>query len=107
MENDFINGLFFKKPSEKAPQFIKGKLSIKKIDFITWLNEQDVEWVNIDLLESKKGTYYAKVDEWKPNQEGLSQSDKEEIKNAREQHNSGFDNINNDNSEISVDQIPF
>jgi len=73
METDkkFIDGLFVKKPSNTAPSFIKGKISFKKDKFINWLNTQEGEWVNVDILESQKGEYYAKVDDWKPNQEAV------------------------------------
>jgi len=103
METDkkFIDGLFVKKPSNTAPSFIKGKISFKKDKFVNWLNLQQGEWVNVDILESQKGEYYAKVDEWKPNQE-VSKEQGEEIKNMREEHNqkSDFDSITPEN-------IPF
>jgi hypothetical protein len=107
-DTKFIDGFFCKKPSEKAPQFIKGKVSIKKDKFINWLNTQETEWVNIDILESQKGEFYGKVDEWKPNaqpeQKDSTTSDFDEIKAIREQHNS---QINNNEGEISASDIPF
>ena len=69
-KTEFINGLIFKRPSENAPDFVKGKLSIKRLDLIEWLNTKQDEWINIDLLESKKGTYYSKVNTYKKEAQG-------------------------------------
>jgi len=67
----FIDGLFAKKPHEKAPDFVKAKLSIKREDMLKWLGEQSDEWINIDVKESgKTGKWYAAIDEWKPNNDG-------------------------------------
>lgn len=100
---EFITGLFTKKPSDKAPQFLKAKVSIKKQDFINWLHTQESEWVNIDILESKKGEYYAKVDDWKPNQQnGLSNDDVKQIQELRGEPK-GVDAFD----EIDSSSIPF
>lgn len=89
----FVNGMAFRKPSEKAPDFIKGKLSIKVEDFKRFLDENQKDgWVNIDLKESKQGNYYAAVDDWVPTQEA----------------NPEQDSVSQDNDETSADQnIPF
>ena len=65
-EQNFIKGLIVKAPSEKAPDFVKAKLSIKREELISWLNTQEGEWINADILVSKEGKYYAKLDTWKP-----------------------------------------
>jgi len=57
---------FIPKDISNAPDFVKGKVSIKKDEFITFLNEQDWDWVNLDILESKEGKLYAKLNDWKP-----------------------------------------
>jgi hypothetical protein len=49
---EFPQGLIFKLPREKAPDFIKGSLSIKRAD--------------LDLKEGKSGKGYAAVNNWKP-----------------------------------------
>lgn len=67
MEKEFINGLSAKKPHEKAPDFVKSKLSIKRLDLIKYLQEQEDEWINADLKESNAGKYYIERDNWKPN----------------------------------------
>lgn len=68
-EVEFIDGLIFKPPHEKAPDFVICKFSIKREQLIEWLEDRDDEWINADVKESKGGKYYASVDNWKPNQE--------------------------------------
>ena len=65
----FVNGLIVKKPNEKAPDFIKANISIKREDLIEWLNSQQGDWVNVDIKESQGGKWYAEVNDWKPKQE--------------------------------------
>lgn len=62
---EFPKGLFANKPHEKAPDFIKAGLNIKRDEFIEWLKGQP-ESVNLDIKESKDGKWYASVNEWKP-----------------------------------------
>lgn len=66
MDKEFINGLIVKKPHLKAPDFVKANLSIKRQDLIEWLQNKTDEWINIQIKESQKGTFYAQVDNWKP-----------------------------------------
>ena len=49
---EFPKGLFANKPHEKAPDFIKAGLNIKRDEFIEWLKGQP-ESVNLDIKESK------------------------------------------------------
>ena len=63
---EFPKGLFANKPHEKAPDFVKAGLNIKRDEFIEWLKSQP-ESVNLDIKESKDGSkWYASVNEWKP-----------------------------------------
>ena len=66
---DFVDGLMAKKPNEKAPDFVKCALSIKREDLIAWLTSQTDEWINVQVKESKGGKWYAEVDTWKPRSE--------------------------------------
>ena len=66
---DFVDGLMAKKPNEKAPDFVKCAISIKRADLITWLTGQTDEWINVQVKESKGGKWYAEVDTWKPRNE--------------------------------------
>lgn len=63
----FIDGLIVKAPNDRAPDYVKAKLSIKREELIGWLQQQPGEWVNADIKVSQGGKWYAAVDDWKPN----------------------------------------
>lgn len=69
MQTTFVEGLYIKKPNEQAPDFVKGKVSInveKLLNFINFNKEHITNgYLNIDLLESKKGELYFKLNTWK------------------------------------------
>lgn len=62
----FAEGVYFKAPAENAPDFVFGKISLKRQQVIDWLSGLDGEWVNLDVKESKGGKIYCSVDTWKP-----------------------------------------
>ena len=62
----FADGLKVSKPHENAPEFVKGRISIKRETLIDWLNKQEGTYINLDIKESKSGNLYAAVDNWKP-----------------------------------------
>lgn len=69
----FIDGLRVFPPRAKAPDFIKGALLINRDEMIAWLQGQPDEEIRVDIKASKppKTTWYASVDNWKPeNQQG-------------------------------------
>jgi len=77
-EIEFINGLIFKAPNEKAPDFVKAKGSIKVSELMAWLDGRETEWVNFDVKVSKAGKWYAAIDTWEPTKdqqyaEGMTQ----------------------------------
>ena len=67
MENVFIDGLSITKPSGNAPKFVIGKVSMNLDKLIPFLQDKANAkgWVNIDLLESKGGKLYFKLNEYK------------------------------------------
>ena len=65
-DNNFINGLIVKAPNERAPEYVKAKLSIKREELIAWLQGQPGEWITADIKVSQNGKWYAAVDTWKP-----------------------------------------
>jgi len=69
MTKIFVNGLSAKKPRDNAPDWIKCNISLKVDDLKAWLAEQNEEWVNVQVCESKNGNWYAEVDTWKPKNE--------------------------------------
>ena len=72
----FANGIIYKEPSAKAPDFVVGSLSVKKSEFIPFLDSQSGDWVNLQIKLSKAGKPYISLDTWKP--------DKEETKEPKE-----------------------
>lgn len=66
--SDLPKGFFFDRPREGAPDFVKGKLGIKVDDAVEFLreNRNDKGYVNLDLLVSKEGKPYLKLNDWKP-----------------------------------------
>lgn len=72
MSNDkkFIDGLIVKAPNERAPDYVKAKLSIKRVELAAWLLEQTGDWINADVKVSQSGKWYAAVDDWKPENGG-------------------------------------
>ena len=77
-DNNFVSGLYVKAPHEKAPDFVKCGISIKRADLGNWLREKDDEWINIQVKESQGGKWYAEVDTWKPDSETAAPA-KEEV----------------------------
>lgn len=65
-EQDFPKGIFAKMPHANAPDFVKAKISIKRIEAIDWINSQIGEYINLDLKVSKEGKMYLSIDTWKP-----------------------------------------
>lgn len=95
MENKLVEGLFVNNPRENAPDFVKGGLSINVGKFVDYLhqNANARGYVNIDLLVSKDGKLYAKLNDWKPTEKPMTKDEEIEIADA--------------DSEIDVKNIPF
>jgi len=88
-DKQFVNGMFPSRP-ENAPDFIKMKISLKRDEFLEFMRtttKEDV-WINIDIKESRAGKLYAERNTWK----------KPESKD---------ESINNNNSNIKEEDIPF
>lgn len=67
--SELAKGLYFDRPREGAPEFVKGRMSIKVDEAIVMLKEKknDKGYVNLDLLMSKDKTkFYFTVNDWKP-----------------------------------------
>lgn len=80
-DNKFINGLIVKEPNERAPDYVKARLSIKRAELIAWLQSEQGEWINADIKVSQGGKWYAAVDDWKPD----SQRGQQPSRPARQQ----------------------
>lgn len=68
-EVEFVDGLIIKAPHDKAPNFVKCGISIKRKELGNWLRGKDDEWINLQVKASKDGKWYAQVDNWKPSKE--------------------------------------
>ena len=67
-ETIFVDGLIFTRPHEKSPDFVKGGIAIKVDELIAFLQKHKKAdgWVNADLLKSKQGKLYFKLNTWEP-----------------------------------------
>ena len=68
-EKEFVDGLIVKPPHEKAPDFVKCSISIKRKDLGNWLRKKSDDWINLDVKVAKSGKWYAEVNDWKPQQD--------------------------------------
>jgi hypothetical protein len=89
---EFVEGLNAKSPGDKAPEYVKAKLSMKREALIAWLQQREGEWVNAEIKVSKSGKWYVAVDAWKPNSDGQSDlpSPRRESKPAHADASNGF-----------------
>lgn len=68
-EKVFAEGIYLKKPGEKAPDFIKANISIHVEKLTEWLKTQPVDekgYIRLVGKESQGGKSYFEVDTWKP-----------------------------------------
>lgn len=66
----FVEGLIVKAPSDRAPEYVKAGLSIKREELIAWLQQQDGEWINADVKEARSGKWYVAVNNFRANSNG-------------------------------------
>jgi hypothetical protein len=64
-DKEFPDGLMAKEKHPNAPEFVVCGLSIKRKDLGNWLRSKDDDWINLQVLRSRKGTLYVAVDNWK------------------------------------------
>jgi len=65
-DKQFIPGLYVKPPHEKAPDYVKCKISLKRAEVAAYLASQSEGWINLDVKVSKDGKWYAEINTWKP-----------------------------------------
>lgn len=58
--NDFPKGINFYPPHEKAPDFVKGAITIQRDTMMEWLSQQK-DTVRLDVKESKEGKLYLAI----------------------------------------------
>jgi hypothetical protein len=64
-EKVFAEGLNFKR-NDNAPEWVIGKLSTNKVQHIKWLEQQEGDWVNMNIAKGQSGKFYIELDTWKP-----------------------------------------
>lgn len=72
----FVSGLFFNNPSDKAPEYVKGKLTVYVDQFYGFLmsnkhllkeDKNGKKYIKIDMKTSQKDNkMYFEVDTWEP-----------------------------------------
>lgn len=62
----FADGFSFKR-SEKAPDFVVGRLSMKVDEAVAFL-KQNIKngWVNVNIKTARSGNYYVELDTYEP-----------------------------------------
>lgn len=68
-EKKYVKGLYYNFKHEKAPEFVLGKIAIKKLDFVEWLKitpANDKGYINCDILMGKEKPYIV-LNEYKKN----------------------------------------
>jgi hypothetical protein len=76
----FVNGLIPKR-NDNAPDYAICKVSVKKSEFIPFLNTLEGDWANMEIMRSKAGKLYVKMDTFEPDQAEVA---KQGIANARQ-----------------------
>lgn len=110
---EFVDGLFVDKPHDKAPDFIKCSISIKRSALISWLSQKEDDRINIDVKESKAGKWYASVNDFKPNKQDVTAQQNQGVTNHTSAGQQGAVNQTNANQQSVVandfddSDIPF
>jgi hypothetical protein len=92
-ETEFVDGLRVYAPHERAPDFVKASISIKRAELIAWLQSREGDWVNVDVKESKGGKWYAAVNDYNRDERAPSKP----VKDCPQPDQGGFED----------DSIPF
>ena len=71
-EKEFVDGLIVKAPNDKAPEFVKCAISIKRSELISWLSQKTDDWINLDVKVSQKGKWYCEVNNWQPSKQDVT-----------------------------------
>lgn len=91
---EFVPGLIVKAPHERAPEFVKAQISIKREELLAFLKDKEDEWINADVKVSKGGRWYCAVSNFK----------KEAKEGGQEPRRGGSSKVGGGSIE---DEIPF
>jgi hypothetical protein len=71
-EKIFADGFSFKR-SEKAPDFVVGRLSLKTDEAVAFIRQHEKGgWVNLNVKTARSGNYYIELDTYEPTQQGAA-----------------------------------
>lgn len=106
----FFDGIYFNKPSEKAPEFIIGKLSINADKLIEFLNSNR-EYVNNkgyirgDIKEGRSGKIYIEVDTYGLEEKPQEKASGVEYNYPEQDYPEGYPTP--DSEGIDTSEVPF
>jgi hypothetical protein len=71
-EKIFADGFSFKR-SEKAPDFVVGRLSLKTDEAVAFIRQHEKGgWVNLNIKTARSGNHYIELDTYEPTQQGAA-----------------------------------
>ena len=65
-DKEFIDGMGVKPPHQNAPGFVKCSGYFRRLAMIEYLQQQEGDYVNFDIKESKGCKWYAEKNTFKP-----------------------------------------
>ena len=104
-DKKLFEGAFFERPKAGAPDFVKGKMSMRVDDAVAFLTENKNEkgYCNFDLLLAKNGeSLYFQLNTWKP--APTTETPKPDTQGGHSWRNSSTLNAKED---IKPEDIPF
>lgn len=110
VEKIFADGFIFKR-SEKAPDFVVGRLSMKVEEAIAFIkNNEKNGWINLGIKQARSGNYYVELDTFEAKNDSVKESavEKYESKNRPiPKMNGDMANQFNEAQELEDDDLPF
>jgi hypothetical protein len=101
-DKKFATGFWASPPHERAPEFVKARISIKVQDAIAFLqeNEKQSGYVDLDVKESRERKWYVELNEYQAKETG-----RREERPAREPKPRA--EVEYPADDINPDDIPF
>jgi len=89
-EKVFAKGFIFKK-NENSPEWVVGRLSLKKDEAIAFIQSQGNEWINLNIALGQQGNFYVELDTWKPTNQSNPSSNQPNVSQFKHQPNASDD----------------
>ena len=69
-EKVFADGMMFQNPPPEAPEWLLGKISVRKENFTAFLEKHTNErgWANFDVKKAKNGNIYVELNTYERKQ---------------------------------------